>query len=92
MGTIYFQNKSLKKQGGLYEVENIHNTNILTIAINPKKYFGKYFSINKKHKGLKKNTPGMDFEAHSERLATLHEYCCESKPTKNRTKKIPSNE
>ena len=88
------QNKSLKKQVGLYELENINNTNILTIAINPKEYFEKYkdFSINKKHKGLKKNTPGMDFEAHSERLATLHEYCCESKPTKNRTKKIPSNE
>ena len=76
------QNKSLKKQVGLYEVENINNINILTIAINPKEYFEKYkdFSINKKHKGLKKNTPGMDFEAYSERLATLHEYCFESKP------------
>ena len=30
------QNKSLKKQVGLYEVENINNTNILTIVINPK--------------------------------------------------------
>ena len=30
------QNKSLKKQVGLYEVENISNTNILTIAINTK--------------------------------------------------------
>ena len=74
-------------------MENINNTNILTVAINPKEYFEKYkdCSINKKHKGLKKNTPGMDFEAYSERLATLHEYCCESKPIKNRTKKIPSN-
>ena len=52
------QNKSLKKKVGLYEVENINNTNILTIAINPKEYFEKYkdFSINKKHKALKKNT------------------------------------
>ena len=40
------QNKSLKKQVGLYEVENINNTNILTIAINPKY---KDFPINKKH-------------------------------------------
>ena len=49
------QNKNLKKQVGLYEVENISNTNILTIGINPKEYFEKYkdFSINKKHKGLK---------------------------------------
>ena len=78
------QNKSLKKQVGLYEGENINNANILTIVINPKEYFKKYkdFSINKKHKGLKKNTPGMDFEAYSERLATLHKYCFESKPKK----------
>ena len=50
------QNKSLKKQVDLYEVENINNINILTIAINPKEYFEKYkdFSINKKHKGLKR--------------------------------------
>ena len=71
------QNKSLKKQVGLHEVENISNINILTIAINPKEYSEKYkdFSINKKHKGLKKNKPGMDFEAYSERPATLREYC-----------------
>ena len=82
------QNKSLKKQVGLYGVENMKNTNILTIAINPKEYFEKYkdFSINKKHKGLKKNTPGMDFEAYSERLAALHEYCFESKPKKSSKK------
>ena len=82
------QNKSLKKQVGLYEVENINNTNILTIAINPKEYFEKYkdFSINKKHKGLKKNTPGIDFEAYSERLSTLHEYSFKSKPKKIKQK------
>ena len=68
------QNKSLKKQVGLYEVENINNTNTLTISINPKEYFEKYkdFLINRKHKSLKKNTPGMDFEAYSERHATIH--------------------
>ena len=84
------QNKSLKKKVGLYEVENSNNTNILTIAINPKEYFEKYkdFSINKKHKGLKKNTPGMDFEAYSERLATLHEYCFESKPNFSKQAKV----
>ena len=81
------QNKSLKKQVGLYEVKNIKNTNILTIAINPKEYFEKYkdFSINKKHKSLKKEYPGMDFEAYS---CTLHEYCFESKPKKIEQKKI----
>ena len=39
------QNKSLKKQVGLYEVENISNTNILTIAINTKG-FDKEYSRN----------------------------------------------
>ena len=36
------QNKDLKKQIGLYEIENIDNANILAIAINPKEYFEKY--------------------------------------------------
>ena len=59
-GQFNVQNKSLKKQVGMYEVENINNTNTITIAINPKEYFEKYgnFSINKKQKGLKKNIPG----------------------------------
>ena len=30
-----------EKQFGLYEIENIYNPNILTIAINPKEYFEK---------------------------------------------------
>ena len=50
------QNKDLKRQVGLYEVENIDKTNILTIAINPKEYFEKYkdYSINKRQKARKK--------------------------------------
>ena len=58
------QNKQLKKQVGLYEVENINNTNI-SVAVNPKEYFEKYRdkTVNKKHKGLKRDTPGMNFEA-----------------------------
>ena len=72
------------------EVEKINNTNIFTIAINPKKYFEKFkdFSINKKRKVLKKITPGMDFEAYSERIATLYEYCFESKPKKVEQKRF----
>ena len=56
------QDKSKKKQVGLYAIENIDNPNILTIGINPKEYFETYedYSINKKHKGVKKNTPGMN--------------------------------
>ena len=36
------QNKSLKKQVGLYEVENINNTNTFMIAINSRNYFEKH--------------------------------------------------
>ena len=44
------QNKSIKKQVGLYEIENINNANVLTIAINPKEYFEifKETSVDKK--------------------------------------------
>ena len=50
------QDKSKKKQVGLYEIENIDNPDLVTIVINPKEYFEKYkdYSINKKHKGVKK--------------------------------------
>ena len=52
------QDKSKKKQVRLYEIENIENPNLVTIAINPKEYFEKYrdYSINKKHKGVKKHS------------------------------------
>ena len=36
------QRKESNKQVGLYEVENIDNANVLTIAVNPKEYFEKY--------------------------------------------------
>ena len=42
----------------------------------------KDFSINQKHNSLKRNTTEMDSEAYSERPATLHEYCFESKKKK----------
>ena len=80
------QNKKLKKQVGLYEIESIGNLNILIISINPKEYFEKYRdkNINKKHKGLKRDIPGMDFEAYSSRLASLRQ----TKNKQNKTEKI----
>ena len=64
-------NKKLKKQVGLYEVESIDNPTMLTIAINPKEYFEQYknFSINKKAKGIRKDTQGMNFDAYVDRLS-----------------------
>ena len=59
------RNENVKKQMGLYEIENTDNANICTIAVNPKEYFEKFKnrSINKKHKGIRRDTPGMSFES-----------------------------
>ena len=66
---------STKKQMGLYEIEIIDNQNICTIAINPKEYFEKFKNrkINKKHKGVRRDTPGMCFESYAMRINTLRE-------------------
>ena len=46
------QNKKLKKQVGLFEIENINEPNIITIALNPKEYYEKFNdrTNNKKRK------------------------------------------
>ena len=68
------------KEMGLYEIENIGNTNICTIAGNPKEYFEKLKnrSINKKHKGVRRDTPGMNFESYAEIIKGLREIDSES--------------
>ena len=75
---------------GLYEVENLDNANLCTIAINPKEYFEKFKDrkINKKHKGVRRDTPGMTFESYAERISSLRQL--EAKPEKKKinTKKI----
>ena len=70
------QNKKLKKQVGLFEVENISRANVITTAINPKEYLEEFddYSTNKKHKGLKKGTRGMNFDAYCSKLASISEY------------------
>ena len=49
---------------GLYEIKNTDNPSICNIAINPKEYSekSKNQQINKKHKGVRRDTPGMNFE------------------------------
>ena len=81
-------NKSTKKVMGLYEIENIDNQNICTIAINPKEYFEKVKNrkINKKHKGVIRKecfSEGMSFEAYANRITSLRQLDC-----KNNKKKI----
>ena len=49
------------------------------MALNPKEYYERFsnYSDNKKHKGLKKSTPDMDFDSYSSRLSDLTKYCNE---------------
>ena len=49
---------------------------MITVAVNLKEYFEKYKNknINKKHKGIKKGTAGMNFDAHAKRIMSLHEH------------------
>ena len=67
------QDKTKKKEMGLFEIENIDNQNICTVAVNPKEYFEKFKdkNINKKHKGVRKNTKGMDFIRYANRIKDL---------------------
>ena len=66
--------KMLKKMG-LYKFENVDNPNICKIAINPKEYFEKFKnrSINKKHKGVRRDTPGISFQSYAKRIKVLRE-------------------
>ena len=77
--------KSTKKVMGLYEIENIDNQNICTIAINPKEYFEKFKNrkINKKRKGVRRDTEEMTFKAYANRITSLRQLDC-----KNDKKKI----
>ena len=67
------QDKSKKKEMGLFEIENVNNPNICTIAVNPKEYFEKFKNreINKKHKSVRRDTKGMDFERYASRIKDL---------------------
>ena len=85
------QNKAIKKEVGLYEVESIDNPNIITLAVNPKEYFEVFRSreINKKHKGIKKSTPGMNFENLASRIMDFREYSyIEKAPKKIKQKRF----
>lgn len=75
------QNKKLKKQVGLYEVESINNPNIITVAISPKEYFEEYknCTVNKKSRGIRKDTEGMTLEAYIDRHSPKEEQVYDKK-------------
>ena len=86
------QAKKLKKQVELFETENINKVNIIMIALNLKEYYEKFedHSDNKKHKGLKKSTAGMDFDSYLGSLSDLNEFSKEyiKKPKKIQQKRF----
>ena len=75
------QNKKFKKQVGLYEVESINNPNIITVAIDPKEYFEQYkdYSINKKAKGIRRDTEGTTLEPYIDKLSPKDEQLYDKK-------------
>ena len=80
------------KKMDLYKIDNIANANICTIAVNSKEYFEKLKSrsINKKHKGVKQDTPGMNFESYAERINVLRDISSEKKAEKKFVQKTTS--
>ena len=84
------RNESLKKRVGFFEIESIDKPNVITIALNPKEYYERFIdhSDNKKHKGLKKSTPGMDFDSYSNRLSDLTEYSNEFLYNPNKVEQV----
>ena len=61
---------------GLYKVENIDNPCYVTLAANPKEYF-EYFNsevVDKKHKGIKKGSIGMESKNYAEKIKPLKEF------------------
>ena len=84
------RNEALNKRAGLFEIEGIDKPNVITIALNPKEYYERFVdhSDNKKHKGLKKSTFGMDFNSYCNRLSDLTEFSNEFLSKPNKVKKL----
>ena len=84
------RNTDFKKRVGYFEGENIDKANIITITLNPKEYYERFMdtAANKKHKGLHKSTPGMDFDTFSCHLSDLTEYYIEFLTKPNPVKQI----
>ena len=77
---------------GLYEIENIDNANICTIAVNRREYFKKLKtrSIIKKNKGVRRDMPGKNFQSFAERINVLKEIGSEKNEKKISSKKTAS--
>ena len=68
------RNEAIRELVGLYEFENIEHDIVCTICVNPKEYFELYgilYETNKKYKGVKKSTKGVDFDKYASRILTF---------------------
>ena len=52
------------------------------MAVNPKEYYEYFKTVNsnKKHKGIKKASPGMEYENYAERIKPLIDFKTYKKP------------
>ena len=53
----------------------MNNPCFVTVAVNPEEYYEFFIDspFNKKHKGIKKGLPGMDFENYFKRISSLND-------------------
>ena len=65
--------KNKRKKLGHYGIENISDPCLLTLAVNPKEYLELVKSryVNKKHKGIKKESSGLGFKNFAQRIKSL---------------------
>ena len=77
---------NLKKCLGYFEIEHIDNHCFVTVAVSPKEYYESFEenSFNKKHKSIKKGSPGMDFENYTDRILALNDCDLLEKPKADR--------
>ena len=86
------RNKSFKKKLGHFNLQNINDTCMVTVAVSPKEYFEdiKSENINKKHKYLWKGALGMEFEDYAKCINSIREIETfgQLSPEKQKTKHI----
>ena len=80
---------SRKKKLGYYEIESIDNPCYVTIAVNPKEHFEvfKNQKTNKKHKGIKKGSYGIEFNNFAGRIKSRVNFDTFQKPPAESTKR-----
>ena len=69
------RNEQLNKKLGYFSIENIDDPCLVTVAVNPKKYFEDFESqsVNKKLKVLRKGASRMEFEDYAKRINSIKE-------------------